>query len=170
MRKFCRLDDGNIIETRELGDINPIVVDNIKVRNPLVEDYLAGGWLEFIEPDILQFQTITDVLIMTDTTITYEVINKSDNELIDMLWNAAHIYEYSQINGAAIGMVTIGIILNKPKANAVSQWINSIWTLYYQRKAMILVSGTFTTDMLDFSQCGIMPHDIPELMIEGGYA
>lgn len=80
---------------------------------------------------------------------------------IESLWNAAHDLEYANINGSAVGLVTMGILQSLPKCMAVQTWITSIWTLYYTRKA------TGSTDM-DYSSCGMMPYSIPELMTELG--
>lgn len=87
---------------------------------------------------------------------------KSDN--IDKLWNAAHDYEYAQINGMAIGMLVLGVLQKKPKSIAVQAWIQWIWNLYYIRKPFI--SHEDPSEYLDFSCCGKIPFTIPELMAE----
>ncbi len=84
---------------------------------------------------------------------------------VEALWQAAHDYEYSEISGSAIGLVTIGVLQSKPKCVAVQDWIKSIWTLYYQRKAAM---GPEFSPSLDFSSCGPCPHTVPELMEELG--
>lgn len=86
---------------------------------------------------------------------------KAEAARIESLWNAAHALEYANINGSAVGLVTMGIMQSLPKCLAVQAWITSIWTLYYTRKA------TGSTDT-DYSICGVMPYSIPELMIELG--
>lgn len=91
--------------------------------------------------------------------------NQANN--IAQLWQAAHDYEYSFINGSAVGLVTLGILQRLPKCIAVSQWINSIWALYYTRKAT--VTDVLDSALLDFSSIGPMPYTIPELMAEVGY-
>lgn len=77
------------------------------------------------------------------------------------LWQAAHDYEYAQISGSAIGLVTLGVIQATPKCLAVQSWIKSIWTAYYLRKE----SGS--TDA-NFEMAGLCPHSVPELMTELG--
>lgn len=77
------------------------------------------------------------------------------------LWQAAHDYEYAQISGSAIGLLAMGVMTGKPKCLAVHDWIKSIWTLYYFRKA----TGETSTD---FSSCGECPYTVPELMAELG--
>lgn len=83
---------------------------------------------------------------------------------IDLLWQAAHDYEYAQISGSAIGMLAIGVVLQKPKSLAVAAWIKQIWDdNYYIRKAQV----TFDEPVnLDFSNCGPIPHTVPELIAE----
>lgn len=81
------------------------------------------------------------------------------------LWQSAHDYEYQKISGAAFALLTLGVLQGKLKCIAVQGWIASIWTLYYQRKALITVDSI---DDLNFSICGSMPYTIPELMQEVG--
>lgn len=80
---------------------------------------------------------------------------------IQSLWQAAHDYEYSQVSGSAIGLLAIGVMQGFPKCLAVQAWIKSIWTIYYTRKA-----GTSTDT--DYSSAGLVPHSVPELMVELG--
>lgn len=91
---------------------------------------------------------------------------REQGRCIAMLWQAAHDYESSYINGMAIGLLTLGVVQNLPKALAVKQWSQSIWQLYYSRKAVITPSTA--SGFLDFSSVGAMPHSIPELMVEQG--
>lgn len=51
----------------------------------------------------------------------------------------------------------MGVMLGYTKALAVQNWVKSIWSEYYLRKA----SGSGD---LDFSGVGVCPHPIPELM------
>lgn len=83
---------------------------------------------------------------------------------ISMLWQCAHDYEFACINGSAIGILTMGTMLQKPKSLAVTAWIQSIWGLYYQRKPM--VTSVRDTSLFDFSMCGPMPYSVPELIAE----
>lgn len=82
---------------------------------------------------------------------------------VEALWSAADQYQQSKISGAAIGLLTIGVIQSKPKCLAVQSWIKGIWTEYYARKAEI---SETTVTSLDFSACGNIPHTVPELMEE----
>lgn len=85
---------------------------------------------------------------------------------IDLMWQAAHKYETDKLQGSAVGLVTIGIMMQKPKCTAVQNWVKSIWQLYYSRKAS--VSAVYQEALNDFSSCGPMPYSISELMIELG--
>ena len=88
-----------------------------------------------------------------------EQIAASEAQRIENLWQQAHEYEYSAISGSAIGLITLGIMQSKPKCIAVQNWIKSIWTLYYTKKADATVG-------VDFSSCGPCPHSVPELIQE----
>lgn len=81
------------------------------------------------------------------------------------LWAAADTYVTKYISGVAIGILTIGVIQQKPKALAVTQWASSVWAEYYLRKALIAVDSL---DDLDFSTLGAMPYSVPELQDELG--
>lgn len=84
---------------------------------------------------------------------------------IAALWQAAHDYEYLRVSGIAIGLLTIGVMQQFPKALAVAAWSANIWNTYYTRKAAVAVD---ITDNLDFSTCGEIPYSVPELRIELG--
>jgi len=90
-------------------------------------------------------------------------IPHSVQENLDTLWSCATKYQESFISGAAIGLLTIGVIQSKPKSLAIMAWINSIWNNhYYVQKP--LVDENYTG--YDFSVCGPMPYSIPELSAE----
>ena len=86
-------------------------------------------------------------------------MNPRAQRTIEKLWKAAHDYEFEQISGSAIGLVTMGVMQGKPKCLLVAEWQKSIWDLYYTRKALL-------DENLDFSSCGPIPHKVPELMEE----
>lgn len=85
---------------------------------------------------------------------------------IAALWQAAHDYEYAEISGSAIGLLTLGVLQQKPKCTAVQAWIQSIWSLYYQRKAAM--THDIAPSDLDFSSCGPCPWTVPDLLAELG--
>ena len=81
----------------------------------------------------------------------------------DYLWKAANDFQSGQISGAAIGLLTIGVLAQKPKCTAVQAWIKSVWVEYYTRKAGVSLQNNVN---LDFSICGNIPYTVPELMEE----
>lgn len=85
----------------------------------------------------------------------------AEQQRVDRLWQAAHDYEYAQVSGSAIGLLAIGVMQGKPKCIAVQNWIRTIWTEYYTRKA----SGS--TDYY-YLFAGAIPYTVPELMAELG--
>jgi len=92
-----------------------------------------------------------------------EYIPNRINENKDALWQAATHYQESYISGAAIGLLAIGVIQNKPKSLAIKAWIDNIWNNhYYVQKP--LVNENYTG--YDFSVCGPIPYTVPELNAE----
>lgn len=83
----------------------------------------------------------------------------------DALWQAADRYTTSYISGVAVGILTIGVMLGKPKCAAVAGWSGAVWAEYYRRKSLVTVDST---DDHDFSTFGTMPHSVPELQAEVG--
>lgn len=83
---------------------------------------------------------------------------------LDALWAAATAYQESQISGAAYGLVTLGVMKDLPKSQAVMAWINSVWALYYSNKPQ--VGPSWNAALYDFSACGPMPFSVPQLMAE----
>ena len=81
------------------------------------------------------------------------------------LWQAADTYERNYISGVAIGLLTIGVIQQLPKALAVAAWSASLWTEYYARKEAVSLETSLN---LDFSSFGPIPFSVPELRTELG--
>lgn len=95
--------------------------------------------------------------------ISAEVDAKDLQRKYDYLWKAANDFQSGQISGAAIGLLTIGVLAQKPKCTAVQAWIKSVWVEYYTRKAGVSLQNNVN---LDFSICGNIPYSVPELMEE----
>ncbi len=89
---------------------------------------------------------------------------QADN--VAVLWQAAHDYEYAEISGSAVGLLTMGVSQGKPMCLSVMAWIQSIWLLYYSRKPF--VTHEWDASLLDFASCGPCPHSVPELLSELG--
>ena len=81
---------------------------------------------------------------------------------LQSLWQSATDYQERCISGAAIGLLTIGVIRQLPKSIAIMSWINSVWALYYARKPLVTETAVDT----DFSALGPMPYSVPELQNE----
>ena len=98
-----------------------------------------------------------------------EIIQETKEQLISknqqILWGAATQYEQSKIYGSITATIALGVMKNKPKCIAVSDWINSIWKLYYERKALI-TDSQIDKSLLDFSVCGDLPYSIQEITEE----
>jgi hypothetical protein len=116
---------------------------------------------DFISDLTSEEKTILDGFISSWETEFYN-LKKSEN--VGRIWEAAHEYEYNQISGSAVGLVTMGIIMSKPKCYAVQLWIKTIWDLYYTRKPQ--VTDVLDPTFLDYTSCGSMPYSVPELMQE----
>ena len=99
--------------------------------------------------------------IVSRQTQTKEQLEAKEASRIDALWQAAYNYEFAQISGVAIAVLVIGVLQGLPKSLAIKGWSQSIWTLYYARKA------TDSTDT-DYSSVGACPYSIPELLVEVG--
>lgn len=116
-------------------------------------DIIIPAWTEEVEAEY----TIEIV------DISAEVNAKDLASKYDSLWKAANDFQSGQISGAAIGLLTIGVLAQKPKCTAVQEWIKSVWVEYYTRKAGVSLQNNVN---LDFSVCGNIPYTVPELMEE----
>lgn len=84
----------------------------------------------------------------------------------DALWRAADAHQTRYISGVAIGLLTIGVLQQKPVALAIHAWSASVWDEYYRRKALLTYNGPVDGD---FTACGPMPYSVPELRAELGF-
>jgi len=153
-------------DPRELG-YEPVVpvakptydpISQVIVELPPVHD--GTRWLEVWEVRNLDAETVATNQAVKAASDAAAVTNK-----IEALWRAADAYTSNYISGVAIGILTIGVIQQLPKALAIKQWSNDIWTEYYTRKAAVTPTSV---DNLDFSMFGPIPHSVPELQAEVG--
>lgn len=94
---------------------------------------------------------------------TVEDITRQIEENKNSLWLAATAYQEKYISGAALSLLTLGVLQSKPKAIAIMDWIQTIWNdHYYVQKALV----TENYYGYDFSVCGSMPYTVPELSAE----
>lgn len=167
--KYALIQSGQIVRTQNFDGAPPVL--------PEVKGLV---WLELVETPQPEYDPLTntlgaaDPLIQDGKCITRWAVNdlpadvaqanveSANAQRIAGLWQAAHDYEFEQISGSAIGLLAMGVMMQKTKCLAVQDWIKSIWTLYYTRKA----TGDASTD---FSSCGACPHSVPELMAELGF-
>jgi hypothetical protein len=94
---------------------------------------------------------------------TYIISNMSAEQKIFDLWTAATKYQELFISGMASVPLAVGMMLKIPKALAITNWINAVWTEYYARQYSLQID---TNPNLDFSIVGPMPHSVPELLNE----
>lgn len=82
---------------------------------------------------------------------------------VDKLWKEATEYQESFISGAALSLLTLGVLQSKPKSLAIMGWIQDIWNNhYYVQKPLV----TENYVAYDFTVCGEMPYSVPELSAE----
>jgi len=80
------------------------------------------------------------------------------------LWQAAHDYETTRINGSSALALSAGTLKGLPKSLAVHIWQQSIWTLYNSRTAS--VTYIYDPALYDFSSCGELPYTTQALAAE----
>ena len=82
------------------------------------------------------------------------------------LWQSAHDYEFQRISGSAIGMLTLGVLQQKPKCTTVAMWLKALWDDNYYPRKLLVTNTEISPDQLDFSNLGEIPYSIPELTAE----
>lgn len=118
---------------------------------------------EILRNSTLSYKYENGILIEISNDIPDSIKEIIKNRKIEELWQAATNYQERYISGAAIGLLTIGVIQNKPKSLAVMAWINTIWNNhYYPQKALI----AWDSSAYDFSVCGSIPYTVPEISAE----
>ena len=135
--------------------VPPPVIDALTQRLEVVAPVLNEGvWIQQWTVRAATEAEQADYLVQQE--------DKKTNK-IEHLWQAADAYVTGHISGVAIGILTIGVMQGKPKAQTISDWSNRIWTEYYRRRAEITADSVLD---LDFSSFGSIPHTIPELQAE----
>lgn len=136
-------------------NIDPITQYVVELPPVEINGHYEQTW------EILNFSA--DIIAENQHTESLRITQRIESNK-DSLWKAARDYQENYIQGAAIGLLTKGVILNLPKSILVESWVQSIWVLYQQRKA--LITDTLDPLFLDFTIVGVMPHSILELMTE----
>lgn len=109
-----------------------------------------------------EIYSLTPEQIAKNQALAEEEALKIEKARVDKLWQSAYDYEFAQISGTAVALLTAGFVAGKPKALAIAAWSNELWNGpngYYARRD----SGS--TDY-DFSNIGLIPYSIPELSAE----
>lgn len=148
----------------DAAGVYPVKQVNLE-HNPITQSateappaFVGGEWVQqWVVTDLPQEQV--DANIAAQAAAEQAIINAK----VEALWAAADKYTSGYISGVAIGILTIGVLQQKPKALAVSAWSSSIWAEYYARKALITVTSE---DNHDFSSFGPVPYSVPELQEE----
>lgn len=71
-----------------------------------------------------------------------------------------------RIHFTAAPMVDSKAAQGKVKNKACSDWVMSVWGLYYQRLNTLEQGGAWDDSLLDFSGCSEMPYTIHECLVE----
>lgn len=100
-----------------------------------------------------------------DNSTVAPYVAKYLEKACEPLWQAANDYQERYISGLAGGLLTIGVLQQKPRALAIMQWSGAHWDEYYRRKAQLMAGESVS---YDFSDSGPMPFSVPELREELG--
>lgn len=164
---------------------------DVSFPSVMTDDTLASHGVYPVAPTTATHDPITQAVRETSPVLTdkghweqqWEVValdaesiaaNQAAKEIADSkaldakynaLWSAADKYVAGYISGVAIGLLTVGVLQAKPKAQAITAWSSAVWAEYYVRKALVTLTSD---DNLDFSALGPMPHSVPELQAEVG--
>jgi hypothetical protein len=81
------------------------------------------------------------------------------------LLSAFSFYEHSQIFGSGIGLLTLGVLQQKPRCLAVQMYLKTLWE-DYQARLTALNNGQNVS--FDFSNNGDKPFSVADLMEDLG--
>jgi hypothetical protein len=142
--------------------LNEVIFD-INAEHQIGETVYPRTWfLNQENRDAMGITEEPDPIIPPYVPTTEEIVGIMQMKYSE-LWRAATEYQENYISGAAIGLLTIGVIQGKPKALAIMAWIQDIWmNHYYPQKALL----TYASTIYDFSACGMIPYTVPELTAE----
>lgn len=133
------------------------LVQSVRELTPNIVD---GKWTQQWEVVDLDAETIA-----ANQAAKEIADSKALDAKYNALWSAADKYVAGYISGVAIGLLTVGVLQAKPKAQAITAWSSAVWAEYYVRKALVTLTSN---DDLDFYALGPMPHSVPELQAEVG--
>jgi hypothetical protein len=93
-------------------------------------------------------------------------IRKADDSIekkIADLWDSAKRYQSIRIDDAGLIMMKLKADAGGIKAQAISDWVDALWTDYYNRKSTIEAGGA---ENLDFSNNSELPYGFYEAYAE----
>lgn len=131
------------------------------ISSPRPDAVIAGPLMYVEVTDQTALQTAWDAFDIAPFEAAAAA--KELDQKVSQLWSAANNFQSDQISGAAIGVLTVGVIRSLPKSIAIKDWINAVWTEYYRRKAALIAGQEVS---LDFSSFGSMPFSVPDLLSE----
>lgn len=102
----------------------------------------------------------------TATEAEYQpFIDAHEASYLPALLRAADAYQSEYISSVGIGILTIGVMTQKPKALAVMAWSRNLWAEYDRRRDVIMAGGA---PDYDFTSCGPIPFTVWDLQEELG--
>lgn len=143
--------------------VNPVTPHFDPIRQSATEmtpAALDGKWYQ-----VWQISDLPADQVAANQAAKLEADEMRVAEKASRLWEAADAYEKQFISGVSVGLLTMGVMLQKPKAQAIAQWSGKHWEEYYKRKSRITADSAIDTD---FSTSGQMPYSVPELRQELG--
>jgi hypothetical protein len=150
---------------------NPERMSDLELISLGIVDYIVDDYNRYISK-VGSVDVYVDSVVATLVPLSVEEKEAILPQLILEIWSAADRYVEEQISGAAYGMVSTLITLNKitpgvgVKGLAAKNWIDGVWGQYYTNKFILQGGGSFSESMLDYSAHGEMPHTVPELKVE----
>ena len=137
----------------------------------IVEGAVYGDDNELITPAVTELQTVTKWRFMDNAELKAAITQAkldAEPQRINNLQNMCEIYQkQAGCNGNFFAMLTavrgVAKSTGQPiptKAQACLDWLDSLWAIYYTRKA------NKDWDNMDFSEAGTIPHSFTEVREE----
>lgn len=103
-------------------------------------------------------QVYTDKVVFPAIPKTAEELQIEVIENIRNMDQAARYAIDKEIHSSAGPMIWEKSKANKPKSTAIKTWVESVWTIYAQRKTELISGTPFSEVFLDFSIVGDIPY------------
>lgn len=147
----------DISPSGSFSDMSRVIWDE-RFQGDLPANFEVGK-MELVNGSLVKRDTYIPAHQQYLDTLNQEIITQK----IAALWAAADAYINSEINGVGLSILAAGVVSNAPKCKAVAVWVDSIWTEYYNRKALVTVTSE---NDLDFSPHGPKPFTVLEMREE----